>query len=227
MKQERKYVKTSVFYALVMAFLISGCSIGISAPGVMKTEVGVQSDIEQSSLVEKEETDKASLRMAEQRKVEERKAEAARVALIQQQETQEAERVAQEKAKVAQEAERVAQEQAKAVQEKKVATPTPLGDPYQWIQDAQRQYGVYADPDTRFIVSDAGNCGGPRGGCTNQWSTFTGPITTHISPSGIGDYQLLFHEIAHTRGIIDECAADRWAHNVTGVVIWKYAGCAR
>ena len=226
MKQKLKSVKSMHLYPLLIVFLLSGCTIGTSVADFTEVKYGpaTHQEMEQSSITEKEETDKAILRTATNRKAKE--AEAARNALIKQEQdrvAKEAERAAQEQAQAAQ----AAKETERIAQEKKNAATVAVNDPYQWIQDAQRRYGVYADPDTTFLVSDVGNCGGPRGGCTNQWSTFTGPITTHISPSGIGDYQLLFHEIAHTRGIIDECAADRWAHNVTGVVVWKYAGCAR
>lgn len=216
MPDKNKSLPALTVLAIALSLFATGCSSEAPSQEEHQVSSPVASSVAQPDLVSLEtiEINNASLRMTEKRKAAEKAATA----------QAELDRIAAE-TKATAEAEALKVSKAQAKQEKKVA-PAPGSDPYRWIQDAQNLYGVYADPDTTFIVSDAGNCGGPGGGCTDQWSTFTGPITTHISPSGIGDYQLLFHEIAHTRGVINECAADRWAHNVTGVVIWKYRGCA-
>lgn len=106
--------------------------------------------------------------------------------------------------------------------------PPPGDDPYRWIQDAQDVYGEYAPPSTIFKVTDEGNCGGPGGGCTVQLSDLTGPlepVEIYISPTAIGSVHLLFHEIAHSNGVLDECMAEKWAHTVTGLIQWSYDEC--
>jgi hypothetical protein len=46
-------------------------------------------------------------------------------------------------------------------------------------------------------------------------------ITLYIAPDQITPY-LLFHEIAHTHGIMDECGADQYARSVVGPVAGYY-----
>lgn len=112
---------------------------------------------------------------------------------------------------------------------KRNEVPPPGDDPYEWIQKVQEIYGQYAVDGTVFHVTTEGNCGGVNGGCTIQHSDINGPIGTteiYISPSAIGSVHLLFHEIAHSHGIIDECMAEKWAHTVTGLQEWSYDECA-
>lgn len=122
----------------------------------------------------------------------------------------------------------IAEQHAKALA-KRDLIPPPGDDPYRWIQDAQDVYGQYAPPSTMFKVTDEGNCGGPGGGCTVQLSDVTGPlepVEIYISPTAIGSTHLLFHEIAHSHGILDECMAEKWAHTVTDIIEWSYLECA-
>lgn len=121
----------------------------------------------------------------------------------------------------------IAQEHEKALA-KKNSIPPPGPDPYQWIQDAQDIYGESAAPGTVFRVTDEGNCGGPGGGCTfHVLDTDTiGVPEIYISPSAIGSVHLLFHEIAHSHGVMDECMAEKWAHTVTELDEWSYPECA-
>lgn len=159
---------------------------------------------------------------------------------------QEAEIRAKEEARVAaelaakkeQEAALVAEQQAKAeasalaekkAQEASAATNTavlPGESGYQWMDRMQRLYGVYAYPGTQFFVAQGTPCDhfAPTAlGCTEQildsvtHQPWHQGIKLHMPYKAIGNLYVLFHEIGHTQGIMDECQADIYSRNVTGI----------
>lgn len=94
---------------------------------------------------------------------------------------------------------------------------------YQWMDRMQAEYGVYAYPGTQFFVAPVTPC--PQSyasGCTEQWMNMDGTpthtrIKLHMAESAIGNVYVFFHEIGHTQGIMDECQADVYSRNVTGI----------
>lgn len=99
----------------------------------------------------------------------------------------------------------------------------PGENAYQWMDRMQAEYGVYAYPGTQFFVAPSTPC--PQSyasGCTEQWMNMDGTpthtrIKLHMAEASIGNVYVLFHEIGHTQGIIDECQADIYSRNVTGI----------
>lgn len=157
--------------------------------------------------------------------------EAERVRILAEQESERV-RIEAENARIAEE-DRLRREAEKVVAQ--TPPPTPVAPPQsgeEWIQTTMASYGVYAAPGTTFLITDVDNCGGPGGGCTSLLrSGQTGKIihgktVIRISPSAIGDVHLLFHEIAHSHDIMDECEAEHWAHNVTNnYTTYSYPHC--
>lgn len=95
---------------------------------------------------------------------------------------------------------------------------------YQWIDRMQAEYGVYAYPGTQFFVAPSTPCTFQADilGCTEQWVLLDGTIThtnikVHITDAAVGNLYVLFHEIAHTQGIMNECEADIYSRNITGI----------
>lgn len=111
----------------------------------------------------------------------------------------------------------------------KVASSTGLmaGESgFDWINRMQRQYGVYAYPGTEFSIKGSTNCHSfalQALGCTTQEVDAETRKPTHkrisvaLTPSSIGNPYVLFHEIAHTQGIMDDCQADIFSRNITGI----------
>lgn len=100
----------------------------------------------------------------------------------------------------------------------------PGENAYAWMDRMQREYGVYAYPGTQFFVAPSTPCTFQANilGCTEQWMNMDGTpthtrIRLHMTEAAIGNVYILFHEIGHTQGIIDECQADIYSRNVTGI----------
>lgn len=145
-------------------------------------------------------------------------------ALLAEQQAQEAALVAEQQAKA--EASALAEKKA---QEASAATNTavlPGESGYQWMDRMQRLYGVYAYPGTQFFVAQGTPCDhfAPTAlGCTEQildsvtHEPWHQGIKLHMPYKAIGNLYVLFHEIGHTQGIMDECQADIYSRNVTGI----------
>lgn len=109
-----------------------------------------------------------------------------------------------------------------------VPDPEPLPEPpavvsneLAMIAEIQAQYGQYARAGTVWTVGPmpAGYCDGGLG-CTIQTVGVDGlpdgaSISVTILPGHVTPY-VVMHEIAHTNGILDECAADQWALSIVG-----------
>ena len=94
-----------------------------------------------------------------------------------------------------------------------------------WIQDTMAKYGVYPEAGTRFAVGQMpAGCEGAHGCTQFRYYPDTGvafDYTITIRPDQLTEY-LLFHEIAHARGVRDECGADNFARSVLGPVPGHY-----
>ena len=97
---------------------------------------------------------------------------------------------------------------------------------FQWMDRMQRKFGVYAYPGTQFFIAPATPCQhfAPQAlGCTEQildsvtHQPWHQNIKLHMAESAIGNLYVLFHEIGHTQGIMDECQADIYSRNITGI----------
>lgn len=97
---------------------------------------------------------------------------------------------------------------------------------FDWINRMQRQYGVYAYPGTEFSIRGSTRCHAfaPQAlGCTTQELDPDTMKPSHkgikvvLTPGSIGNPYVLFHEIAHSQGIMDDCQADIFSRNVTGI----------
>lgn len=103
-----------------------------------------------------------------------------------------------------------------------VAAPVTSGNA--WIQATMAKYGVYPAAGTQFVIGPmpAGCIGAD--GCTEFYETPEGvgyDYVITIRPGQLTEY-LLIHEIAHARGIRNECAADNFARSYLGPVPGHY-----
>ena len=126
------------------------------------------------------------------------------------------------------------------VPEQKTETTNPVPEPvtpavkgngllpgesaFAWMDRMQREYGVYAYPGTQFFVAPATPCTFQAQvlGCTEQWMNMDGTpthtrIRLHLAEAAVGNVYVLFHEIGHTQGIMDECQADIYSRSITGI----------
>lgn len=95
---------------------------------------------------------------------------------------------------------------------------------FAWMERMQQEYGVYAYPGTQFFVAPSTPCTFQAQvlGCTEQWMNMDGTpthtrIRLHLAEAAVGNVYVLFHEIGHTQGIMDECQADIYSRNITGI----------
>lgn len=103
------------------------------------------------------------------------------------------------------------------------ATATnPDAGEYAKIEAIQDKYDTYAAPGTTFVVGPMpeGECrdNGAHGCTTTISNRRTGEIhsiTITILPGHVTDY-LVIHEIMHSKGIHNECAADKATRKVIG-----------
>lgn len=110
-------------------------------------------------------------------------------------------------------------------------SPVPLNvysvatDSNEWLADSLAQAGITLAPTTQVLFSDVANCGGVGGGCTYVLPERDVVV---ISPAVVGTEagtHILFHELAHAQGELDECEAENWAHSFEAVDLWSYPQC--
>lgn len=97
--------------------------------------------------------------------------------------------------------------------------------PEQWVDRMTKKFNVYPHSGTRIIFADSNPCDegkDKRSGCVSQDLDFLGRamgqnIDLYLAPDSIGDIYVLFHEIGHTRGMLDECTADEYSRSITGL----------
>lgn len=97
--------------------------------------------------------------------------------------------------------------------------------PEQWVGRMTKKFNVHPRKGTRIIFSDSNPCDkgkDKRSGCVSQDLDFLGRATgqnidLYLAPDAIGDIYVLFHEIGHTRGMLDECTADEYSRSITGL----------
>lgn len=94
----------------------------------------------------------------------------------------------------------------------------------QWVDRMLDKYGVKIKSDVRFIFSETSPCdkeGMKVWGCTTQDTFLTiktgNNVKIYLTAEAVGDAYVLFHEIAHVKGIDDECAADGYSRHITGI----------
>lgn len=94
----------------------------------------------------------------------------------------------------------------------------------EWIDRLTKKFDVYPHPNAEVIVASSTPCDIPDrivDGCVIQDMIFSHPtgwnMKMYIADKAVGDAYVLFHEIAHTKGILDECAADNYSRSVTGL----------
>lgn len=111
-----------------------------------------------------------------------------------------------------------------------VPAPAPVSQPLTWAQATLAKYGVTLPSGAVIALTNVANCGADLsplhvGGCTYP-ATASTPITIVISPefegTQWGEY-ILLHEASHALGNwTDECAADQFARDLTGMDYWAY-----
>lgn len=97
--------------------------------------------------------------------------------------------------------------------------------PEQWVDRMTKQFNVYPRTGTRIIFADSSPCdkgADKRSGCVTQDLDFLGRATgqnidLYLAPDAVGDIYVLFHEIGHTKGMLDECTADEYSRSITGL----------
>lgn len=114
-----------------------------------------------------------------------------------------------------------------------VPAPAPLSG-MDWVNATMAKYGVYPHPQTQIVIGTP-PCGPGSDGClSGLWQNDeTGEafvperavLTLTIAPHAVGNEFVLFHEIAHSWGIIDECAADQYSYNVHGDYSLRSSAC--
>lgn len=106
---------------------------------------------------------------------------------------------------------------------KQQALETPASD-QDWIQSTMARHGIYPPAGTHVgIGSMPPGCEGAHGCTSYHLDPATGQVAAAITilPGQLTEY-LLFHEIAHAKGIRDECGADNFARSVIGPVPGHY-----
>lgn len=202
--------------------LLTGCTAptpevtATPSPSVVTSSASLDIEEEQRLIEESIATREAeSLRQAEQKRLD----EAARITEIERQQAEANQQLE----------ERLRREYPEMVDPKplppKAAPPAPATqapetntDGYAWITQMQTKYSAHATAGTKFNITDTlpSSCGADAVGCfTAMQDSATGVWSDKnvwILPSQVGsDPWILFHEIAHSHGIRDECAADEWA----------------
>lgn len=104
------------------------------------------------------------------------------------------------------------------------ASPTPTLTGQAWVDATMAKYGVYAPAGTQFIFGAMpATCPGADGCTVYSYRADGIPFNVQITlkPGVLSEY-LLFHEIGHSKGVRDECAADNFARSVVGPVKGHY-----
>lgn len=97
--------------------------------------------------------------------------------------------------------------------------------PEQWVDRMTKEFNIYPHEGTSVIFASSTPCddgGYKRSGCVTQEVDFLGRTTgrnidLYLAPDAVGDIYVLFHEIGHTKGLLDECTADEYSRSVTGL----------
>lgn len=96
----------------------------------------------------------------------------------------------------------------------------------QWADRMMNKFNVFPHTGTRIVFADSSPCDispeDKRSGCVTQNLNFFGyakgeNITLYLEPAAVGNIYVLFHEIGHTKGIMDECTADHYSRSITGL----------
>lgn len=113
------------------------------------------------------------------------------------------------------------------------APATQVVDEVSWEQGVLNKSQLELPTNTYVYITDQYNCGselspeGIGGGCTYEAVDGTTVIT--VSPYVVGTpagEHILLHEVAHAHGIMDECAAEEYAHTFSDYpYIWSYPQC--
>lgn len=98
-------------------------------------------------------------------------------------------------------------------------------NPFEWVERMTHKFGVYPHPNTEIILAEETPCTVTRpnsDACVAQdldiFQRSNGTnIKMYLSEDAVGDVRILIHEIAHTNGIFDECAADQYSRSITGI----------
>jgi hypothetical protein len=107
--------------------------------------------------------------------------------------------------------------------------PVTVAEAGAWAEATLTGAGVDLPANTEVIFSNS-NCGADisavaMGGCTY---TLTDRTVVVLSPglawTEAGSH-ILFHEVGHAMGIMDECEAEAYAHNFEDVAYWSYPQC--
>lgn len=113
-----------------------------------------------------------------------------------------------------------------------VVAPTQASKADMWAAATLRDARISA-PNVKWLFTNEANCGAAlsaenSGGCT--YETAANQYTVIISPElagTAGGHHILFHELAHTQGIADECAAEAFAHQFESEALWSYPECQK
>lgn len=97
--------------------------------------------------------------------------------------------------------------------------------PHAWVSRISAKYGVTPHPSTKTTFSEDSPClvenGGADGCVILQLDMFhrstNKDVQMFLNHQAVGDAFVLVHEIGHTWGIMDECAADQYARSHTGL----------
>lgn len=93
-----------------------------------------------------------------------------------------------------------------------------------WVDATMAKYGVWPPAGTQFIFGPMpASCPGADGCTVYSYHADGVPFNIKITlkPEVLSEY-LLFHEIGHSKGVKDECAADNFSRSVIGPVQGHY-----
>jgi hypothetical protein len=102
----------------------------------------------------------------------------------------------------------------------------------EWVQAELEEADMEMVPTTTILFTNTANCGADistvaQGGCTYNLQDGTHVmVLSPTLPFTAWGHHILFHELAHTLGIMDECKAEAYAHQFEyDVELWSYPAC--